>query len=286
MAKTKEKTGIKNPVKEIVIEGVKPKKDSVYILDALPVGSGINGVMKAKPFTEYEKKNEEQELEEAKKCILTDNDILTDEQENEFREKFVSEKVSELMDAVNNIAKVYIPKENIDLSKKMDVAAMCDIVRRLFGIEKHPSMTEKIKKFSETCQKVAEECNGNKKEYTAPTCEVVNDAMKFIKLNGGIGEKSVDEGQEFVPGWFDGILDELKVLHAKKNSDYGNAAHESFKEFGLISYVIRLNDKMKRLKSLTKPGAEQQVADEKIEDTLMDLAAYAIMAIESLRIER
>ena len=108
-------------MKEIVIEGVKPKKDSVYILDALPVGSGINGVMKAKPFTEYEKKNEEQELEEAKKCILTDNDILTDEQENEFREKFVSEKVSELMDAVNNIAKVYIPKENSDLSKKMDI---------------------------------------------------------------------------------------------------------------------------------------------------------------------
>ena len=84
-------------------------------------------------------------------------------------------------------------------------------------------------------------------------------------------------------GYFDGILDEIKDLHARKNNDYGNAAHESFKEFGIISYVIRLNDKMKRLKSLTKPGAEQQVADEKIEDTLMDLAAYAIMAIESLR---
>ena len=73
------------------------------------------------------------------------------------------------------------------------------------------------------------------------------------------------------------------TLHAKKNHDYGNAAHESYKEFGLISYVIRLNDKMKRLKSLTKPGVEQEVKSESIEDTLMDLAAYAIMAIESVR---
>lgn len=84
---------------------------------------------------------------------------------------------------------------------------------------------------------------------------------------------------------FDDILWRLREIHARKNHDYGNAAHESYKEFGLVSYVIRLNDKMKRLKSLTKPGAEQQVADEKIEDTLMDLAAYAIMAIESLHSE-
>ena len=81
---------------------------------------------------------------------------------------------------------------------------------------------------------------------------------------------------------FDDILWRLMEIHVRKNHDYGNAAHESYKEFGLISYIIRLNDKMKRLKSLTKPEAEQQVADEKIEDTLMDLAAYAIMAIESL----
>ena len=69
----------------------------------------------------------------------------------------------------------------------------------------------------------------------------------------------------------------------RKNKDYGNAADASYREFGLISYVIRLNDKMKRLKSLTKPGAEQKVKSESIEDTLMDLAAYAIMAIESMR---
>lgn len=92
-----------------------------------------------------------------------------------------------------------------------------------------------------------------------------------------------NEIQGNIPADFNGICRDLMSLHARKNKDYGNAAHESYKEFGLISYVIRLNDKMKRLKSLTKPGAEQEVKDESIEDTLMDLAAYAIMAIESLR---
>ena len=105
----------------------------------------------------------------------------------------------------------------------------------------------------------------SKKEHVAPECN--------------IDEKCA------VPGDFDGICRDLMALHARKNKDYGNAAHESYKEFGLISYVIRLNDKMKRLKSLTKPGAEISVKGESIEDTLMDLAAYAIMAIESLRNE-
>ena len=95
-------------------------------------------------------------------------------------------------------------------------------------------------------------------------------------------EKTVEESAE-IPGDFDGICRDLMALHAKKNKDYGNAADASYRDFGLISYVIRLNDKLNRLKSLTKPGVEQEVKSESIEDTLMDLAAYAIMAIESLR---
>ena len=95
-------------------------------------------------------------------------------------------------------------------------------------------------------------------------------------------EKTVEESTE-APGDFDRICQDLMALHARKNKDYGNAADASYREFGLVSYVIRLNDKMNRLKSLTKPGVEQEVKGESIEDTLMDLAAYAIMAIESLR---
>ena len=81
---------------------------------------------------------------------------------------------------------------------------------------------------------------------------------------------------------FDSIAKDICDLHRKKNSDYGDAAYESYKEFGITSYVIRLGDKYRRLQSLTSPGKEQQVKSESIQDTLMDLAAYAIMAIEAI----
>jgi hypothetical protein len=46
---------------------------------------------------------------------------------------------------------------------------------------------------------------------------------------------------------------------------------------------IRLEDKLNRLKSLTRSG-DQQVNDESIDDTLMDLANYAIMTIVERRL--
>jgi len=121
--------------------------------------------------------------------------------------------------------------------------------------------------------------------------EIKRDMSKYImndqeeeKIKNMLHLKETKKDNDaVVPGDFDGICRDLMALHARKNKDYGNAAHESYKEFGLVSYVIRLNDKMNRLKSLTKPGVEQEVKSESIEDTLMDLAAYAIMAIESLR---
>ena len=285
-------------IKEIEIKGVKPKKKlPTDIVDSLPVGSTVNGVTKAKKFTDYDEKNEEQELEETRKYLLTDDCMITKEQEEELKEKFIQEKTDEIMNAIKELSKGYTPKENIESSKKISDEDMFDVARKIFGIEKHPGRLEKFNKFVQACQKVAEERETAKQglpkefvdtfkepvkqEYVAPVCKVkvVDGVIKFddnVKV-----DKIVPEMMRH--GYFDGILDEIKDLHARKNNDYGNAAHESFKEFGIISYVIRLNDKMKRLKSLTKPGAEQQVADEKIEDTLMDLAAYAIMAIESLR---
>lgn len=88
---------------------------------------------------------------------------------------------------------------------------------------------------------------------------------------------------ELSSAWdFNNIAKAICELHESKNADYGDAAYESYKDFGLVSYVIRLGDKYRRLKTLTSPGYEQQVKSESIEDTLMDLAAYAIMAIEAL----
>jgi len=76
----------------------------------------------------------------------------------------------------------------------------------------------------------------------------------------------------------DRICSELTDTYIRKNNDYGNSFGESFDEWGLIAGVVRMDDKMRRLKQLIK-GNPAQVKDESIRDTLMDLANYSIMAV-------
>ena len=74
------------------------------------------------------------------------------------------------------------------------------------------------------------------------------------------------------------ICDELKDLYRRKNTDYGDSFHKTFIEEGMAMSRIRLSDKLERFKRLTKSG-EQNVKDESVRDTLIDLANYAIMTI-------
>lgn len=71
--------------------------------------------------------------------------------------------------------------------------------------------------------------------------------------------------------------DELLAIFEKKNADYGNSFEESLEKHGIIAAIIRMEDKMGRLNSLTKPGSEQKVSDESLVDTLKDLSNYALM---------
>ena len=75
------------------------------------------------------------------------------------------------------------------------------------------------------------------------------------------------------------ICMELNDLYRKKNADYGDSFHETFVEEGMAAARIRIGDKFRRFKQLTKPNAQQKVKDESIRDTLIDLANYAIMTI-------
>lgn len=73
------------------------------------------------------------------------------------------------------------------------------------------------------------------------------------------------------------ICKALNELYQRKNADYGDSFGKSYTEYGMTMACIRLEDKLNRLKSLCKK--EAQVADESMEDTLMDLANYAIMTL-------
>ena len=74
------------------------------------------------------------------------------------------------------------------------------------------------------------------------------------------------------------ICQELNETYEKKNADYGNSFENSLDKHGLIAGIVRMDDKMSRLISLNSKN-EQQVMDESLRDTLMDLANYAIMSV-------
>ena len=82
---------------------------------------------------------------------------------------------------------------------------------------------------------------------------------------------------------FEQITNEMFDLYKRKNADYGNSVAKTFDEYGLVSFLVRIEDKLNRVSTLTKKSStEQQVKDEKIEDTLLDLANYSIMALIEL----
>ena len=76
----------------------------------------------------------------------------------------------------------------------------------------------------------------------------------------------------------DRICLELNNIYEKKNADYGNSFENSLDKHGMIAGIVRMDDKMSRLISLNSKN-EQQVMDESMRDTLMDLANYAIMSV-------
>lgn len=100
-----------------------------------------------------------------------------------------------------------------------------------------------------------------------------------VKLSEGLKEMA---GSDTHKATFESVLDEMKELHAKKDKDYGSAFHKSFEEFGVTAGVVRLNDKMERVKSLVKNG-KAEVKDESLLDSLKDAACYAVMLYVELK---
>ena len=74
------------------------------------------------------------------------------------------------------------------------------------------------------------------------------------------------------------IQAEALQLFIKKNADYGDA----FAKFGVIGVLMRIEDKIQRAISISKSGI-QLVADERLDDTLIDLHNYAAMALMLMR---
>lgn len=77
------------------------------------------------------------------------------------------------------------------------------------------------------------------------------------------------------------LLQQMHDTYIKKNNDYGDSFSRSFKKYGLVAAMVRMEDKWNRLDNMAA-GAEQKVADETIRDTLLDLAGYCVMTTMEL----
>ncbi len=77
---------------------------------------------------------------------------------------------------------------------------------------------------------------------------------------------------------FEIVLNELLELFKVKNTDYGSSVDVTYLLFGEVVQLVRLWDKLLRLTQLHISGVSF-VKDETVDDTLADLANYALIAL-------
>lgn len=83
---------------------------------------------------------------------------------------------------------------------------------------------------------------------------------------------------------FHDLLDEIAELHDRKQADYGTdgdpfANVRASQDWGVPAWVgtmIRANDKVKRLQAAAQGST---LVNEGVEDSLMDIATYALIAL-------
>lgn len=78
---------------------------------------------------------------------------------------------------------------------------------------------------------------------------------------------------------FEELTDLMQNIFAKKREDYGPSTTETFNKFGPVAMLVRMHDKLARLDTLLGTNKHPVVDDERVEDTLLDLANYAVITI-------
>jgi hypothetical protein len=78
----------------------------------------------------------------------------------------------------------------------------------------------------------------------------------------------------------------LKALHetyCEKNEKYGNSFSTTVASWGFVAAGVRIEDKFNRMKQLMMSGnLADNGTDERLRDTLLDMANYCIMTVMEL----
>lgn len=112
-------------------------------------------------------------------------------------------------------------------------------------------------------------------------------AMECVKENcflvaeyAGESESAKEHDVVSTSDDFGKITDGLRKTFEAKNHDYGNSFHALFEECGMTYAYGHMAEKLARVKSLMKD--EPKVNGESMEDSLRDLASYAILTLMEL----
>lgn len=89
---------------------------------------------------------------------------------------------------------------------------------------------------------------------------------------------------------FTKVLEEIQAMHDKKQADYGSdsdpfaniRASELFGMPAWLGAILRANDKISRIQAFSRKG---ELVNESVEDSLLDLAVYAVIALAMYREE-
>lgn len=85
-----------------------------------------------------------------------------------------------------------------------------------------------------------------------------------------------------------GMCDFLAKTLTEKNRDYDNSFEQTIKDYGLITIPITLEHKMRRISNIIKKNRKKLI-NESLEDSLLDLAGYAILSViilDNRRVEK
>lgn len=89
-------------------------------------------------------------------------------------------------------------------------------------------------------------------------------------------ENNVEQSNEDCKA-FKAITDKMSDTYKRKNHDYGNAFSEMYDELGINYGYGKIREKVNRIKTLK--DNEAQVANEPLEDALLDCANYCILTL-------
>lgn len=89
--------------------------------------------------------------------------------------------------------------------------------------------------------------------------------------------QDTDNNNPFTP-----FTDKLAKTLLEKNKAYGDSFTKSVDKYGLSVIGVRLSDKYNRIEHLITNN-EFKENDESLEDTLLDMAGYSILALKYLK---